>query len=267
MTVQTPTPLRRMFARFFPRKAVAASAMPREAIEGDHLPEEQKKELALRYLAEGEMALLQGNLRALSCFEASSNLDPHNPQVWYRQGLAFFEYGSEEGKEKALLLAGKNFKVATRLKPDYFDAWLAWGNVLLQLGRFHEEHHFLLDARDKYQKAQEHSQGQPKEILAELYWDYGIAWTEIAQHSGEALDVRLAIESFQTSKNFQDKPSPEFWNDCGKAYLEMGLLINDSRLYLQSIEYLQKAVESSPQYFDGWVSLAEGYAQLYINTL
>ncbi len=266
MTLQA-TPLRRMFARFFPKKAVTAAVMPREAIEGDLLPEERKKELALRYLNEGEMALLQGNLRALSCFEAASNLDSQNSQIWYRQGLAFFEYGSEEGKEKALLLAGKNFKFATQLKSDFFDAWYAWGGTLLQLGRFHEEHHFLLDAKDKYQKALEHSEGQPKETLAELHWDYGIVWSEIAQHSGEALDVRLAIDAFQTSKSYQEKPSPEFWNDCGKAYLEMGLLINDARLYLQSIEYLQKAVESSSQYFDGWMSLAEGFSQLYINTL
>ena len=89
MTLQA-TPLRRMFARFFPRKAVASASIPREALEGDMLPEEQKKELALRYLAEGEMALLQGNLRALSCFEAASNLDPQNPHIWYRQGLPFF---------------------------------------------------------------------------------------------------------------------------------------------------------------------------------
>jgi tetratricopeptide (TPR) repeat protein len=265
MTLQT-TPLRRIFARFFPRKAVSNS-LPREAIEGDLLPEEQKKELAFRYLAEGEMSLLQGNLRALSCFEAASNLDGQNPQIWYRQGLAFFEYGSEEGKEKALLLASKNFKIATQLQPKFFDAWVAWGNVLLQLGRFHEEHHFLTEAKDKYQKALDHSEGQPKELLAELYWDYGIAWSEIAQHSGEAIDVRLAIEAFQTSKKLQEKPSPEFWNDCGKAYLEMGLLINDSRLYLQSMEHLQKAVSESPQYFDGWMSLAEAYSQLYINTL
>jgi tetratricopeptide (TPR) repeat protein len=265
MTLQA-TPLRRMFARFFPRKAVLAS-IPREAIEGDLLPEEQKKELAFRYLAQGEMALLQGNLSALSCFEAAANLDSQNPQIWYRQGLAFFEYGSEEGKEKALLLASKNFKMATQLNPAYFDAWVAWGNVLLQLGRFHEEHHFLLEAKEKYQKALNCSEQQPKEILAELYWDYGIVWAEIAQHSGEALDVRLAIDAFQTSKSYQEKPSPEFWNDCGKAYLEMGLLINDPRLYLQSIEHLQKAVDASPLYFDGWMSLAEGYSQLYINTL
>ncbi len=265
MTLQA-TPLRRMFARFFPRKAVSAS-MPREAIEGDLLPEEQKKELAFRYLAQGEMTLLQGNLSALTCFEAASNLDPQNPQIWYRQGLAFFEYGSEEGKEKALLLASKNFKIATQLNPSFFEAWVAWGNVLLQLGRFHEEHHFLLEAKEKYQKALNISDDKDPELLAELYWDYGIVWAEIAQHSGEALDVRLAIDAFQTSKSYQQKPSPEFWNDCGKAYLEMGLLINDSRLYLQSIEHLQKAVDASPLYFDGWMSLAEGYSQLYINTL
>ncbi len=213
------------------------------------------------------MALLQGNLNALSCFEAASNLDGANPLIWYRQGLAFFEYGSEEGKEKALLLASKNFKIATQLNPGYFEAWVAWGNVLLQLGRFHEEHHFLLEAKEKYQKALDHSEGKAKEMLAELHWDYGIAWSEIAKHSGEALDVRLAIDAFQLSNSFQEKPSPEFLNDCGKAYLEMGLLINDARLYIQSIDYLQKAVAASPLYFDGWMSLAEGYSQLYINTL
>jgi tetratricopeptide (TPR) repeat protein len=265
MTLQA-TPLRRMFARFFPRKAVSAS-LPREAIEGGHLPEDQKKELAFRYLAEGEMSLLQGNLRALSCFEAASNLDSQNPQIWYRQGLAFFEYGSEEGKEKALLLASKNFKIATQLQPEYFEAWIAWGNVLLQLGRFHEEHHFLIEAKDKYQKALEYAEKQPKELLAELYWDYGIAWSEIAQHSGEALDLQLAIKAYEMSKTYQENPSPEFWNDCGKAYLEMGLLINDSRFYMQSIEHLHFAVTKSPQYFDGWMSLAESYSQLYINTL
>lgn len=264
MTLQTH-PLRRLFSRFFPRKI--ASSIPREAVEAELLPENQKKDLALDYLLRGEMALLQGNLTALSLFEAASNLDGSNPQIWYRQGLAFFEYGSEEGKEKALLLASKYFKIAVQMQPDFFNAWVAWGNVLLQLGRFHEEYHYLQEAKEKYKKALEFSAGQPREALAELYWDYGIAWSEIAQNSGEALDVRLAIEAFQTSQSYQDKPSPEFLNDCGKAYLEMGLLINDPRLYLQSIEYLQKAVAVSSQYFDGWMSLAEGYSQLYLNTM
>lgn len=264
MTLQAH-PFRRIFSRFFPRRVTAS--LPKEAVTANLLSDEQKKDLAQSYLSKGEMALLQGNLTALSYFEAAANLDPNNPQVWYRQGLAFFEYGSEEGKEKALLLASKNFKIALQLQSSFFEATVAWGNVLLQLGRFHEEHHFLLEAKEKYRRALELSTDQPKDVLAELYWDYGIVWSTIAQHSGEALDVRLAIDAFQSALRFMEKPSPEFLNDCGKAYLEMGLLINDSRLYLQSIEYLQKSVAAGPQYFDGWMSLAEGYSQLYINTL
>ena len=88
---------RRIFTRFFPRKV--SSSLAAEEYKPEHLSPEQKKELSLRYLADGELSLLQGNLRALSCFEHASNLDSGNAKVWYRQGLAFFEYGSEEGKE------------------------------------------------------------------------------------------------------------------------------------------------------------------------
>ena len=263
MAVQSH-PIRRVFARLFPRKYLISGSEPSR---WDSLPSEQRKDLALKSLCLGELALLQGNLSALSHFETASQLEPDNAQVWYRQGLAFFEYGSEEGREKALLLANKYFKIATQHSPRYFEAWVAWGNALLQLGRFHAEHHFLLEAKEKYQKALDLSEGQPQEILAELYWDYGIAWSEIAKHSGEALDVRLAIESLQVAHQYQNNPPPEFLNDCGQAYLAMGLLVTDSRFYFQAIDYLQKALTSFPMYFDGWATLAEAYSQLYINTM
>lgn len=255
--------LRRIFHRFFPRRA--AAALGPEPKTWDHLDSLEKKELALRTLGQGELALLQGNLGALSLFETASQLDPNNPQIWYRQGLSFFEYGSEEGKEKALLLASKHFKVATSLAPALFDAWVAWGNTLLQLGRFHEEHHFHLEAQSKYQRALRVANDQPPEILAELHWDYGIVWTELAAHSGEALDLNLAIQAFQKSLEYQPKPPAEFWNDFGNAYLELGLLINDHRHYIRAIEHLQKAVEIMPDYFDGWLSLGEAFTQLYVN--
>lgn len=257
-------PFRRIVARFFPRKYLNP---PQESNEWELLDLNQKKDLASEYLAKGELSLLQGNLNALSLFASASSLDPENPVVWYRQGLSFFEYGSEEGREKALLLASKYFKIATQYNPSYFDAWVAWGNTLLQLGRFHLEHHFLIEAKEKYQKALDLSSGQSTDILAELYWDYGIAWMEISTHSGEALDLRLAIEAFQTSLEHQKRPSPEFYNDMGSAYLDLGLLINDTRLYYQAIEHFQKALTDQEEYFDGWFSLAECYSQLYINTM
>jgi tetratricopeptide (TPR) repeat protein len=259
--------LRRIFHRFFPRKAISGGAQPPEPKSWNHLTEEQKKELALQTLSQGELALLRGNLAALSLFETAAVLDPGNPKILYRQGLSFFEYGSEEGKEKALLLASKYFKSAVQLDPKFFDAWVAWGNVLLQLGRFHDEHHFHLEARDKYRRALELREDQPNEILGELHWDYGTVWGEIANHSGEALDFHLAIQAFQSSLQYQPIQPAEFWNDFGNAYLQLGLLINDQRLLLKAVDLLQKSVDTLPQYCDGWVALADTYAQLYVNTM
>lgn len=264
MTLQAH-PIRRIFARFFPRRYSSSQAEPRQ--EWDKIPQEERHDWALRYLAQGELALLQGNLNALSFFEAASQIDPQNPRIWYRQGLAFFEYGSEEGKEKALLLAAKHFKIATQLEPAYFDAYVAWGNALLQLGRFHAEYHFLSEAKEKYKKALEFSASQSKEILSELYWDFGIVWSEIAKVSGEALDLRLAIDAFKKAASLLEGFPPEFSHDFGKAYLEMGLLINDARLYGQAIVHLQRSVESAPEYVEGWSTLAECYSQLYLNTM
>jgi tetratricopeptide (TPR) repeat protein len=264
MTLQAH-PIRRIFARFFPRKYVAGQAETRQ--DWSQLPPEQRNEWALRYLGQGELALLQGNLNALSFFEAASQIDPENPRIWYRQGLAFFEYGSEEGKEKALLLAAKHFKIAGALDPNYFEAYVAWGNTLLQLGRFHAEYHFLSEAREKYQKALELASNQPAEILSELHWDFGIVWAEIAKVSGEALDLRLAIDAFQKASSLIPKAPPEFFNDFGRAYLEMGLLVNDARLFSQAIVYLQRSVEAAPDYAEGWETLAEVFSQLYLNSM
>ncbi len=263
MTVRS-NPIRKIFSRFFPKRYFSEG---RDSHGWDFLNESQKKDLAFKYLAKGELALLQGNLGALPLFETASQLAEGNPEIWYRQGLAFFEYGSEEGKEKALLLASKHFKWATQLDPTFCDAYIAWGNTLLQLGKCYCEHHFHVEAKEKYEKAISLSEGRSSDVLAELYWDYGIVWTELAAHSGEALDVKLAIEAFQTSRKLQSHPSPEFLQNCGKAHLEMGLLINDSRLYFEAVQYLIQALDLSPHYFDGWETLAEVYSQLYLNTV
>ncbi len=260
----TANPIRKIFSRFFPRKYMGRESDPQE---WNVLNETQKKELAFYKLSQGEFALLQGNLAALPLFEEAAQLEPKNPQIWYRQGLAFFEYGSEEGKEKALLLASKHFKFATQLDPLFFEAYIAWGNTFLQLGICHEEHHYLIDAREKYQKALTLASNQSQDILAELYWDYGNVWMEIAAHSGEACDVRSAIDALQTSYQMQKKQSPEFLHDCGKAHLEMGLLVNDSSLLTQAVQYFLQSVQINPNYDEGWISLGEVYSQLYINTM
>src|SRR6266436_5560421 len=92
------------------------------------------------FLLKGEMCLLQGDLiSGLDLFDSAIKIDPNDPMIFYRQGLSLFEYGSDEGREKALLLANKKFKHAVALNPQFFDAWQAWGNTLYFLGAIHKE--------------------------------------------------------------------------------------------------------------------------------
>ena len=250
-----------MFSRLLPTKSI------RHAAKWDQLDSAQKKELCEQFVAKGEIALLNNDQIALGHFESAAGIDERNPSVWYRGGLALFDFGLKRGNEKALLLSSRYFKLASQLSPDHPEVWTAWGSVLLQLGIAYSEHHYYLEARDKCQRAIATATDLPRPVQAQLFWDYGLIWTELAQHSGEAVDVRLAIQAFSTAMECFAHPSAEFLHDSGNAYFQLGLLTNDSRLYLQAISLLQRAVEQEPRFFEGWMSLASAYSQLYINTM
>ncbi|MBF8262612.1 MAG: hypothetical protein HW387_277 [Parachlamydiales bacterium] len=265
--MQELSAFRKILSRFFPRKAVSGTLTVCDPKQWEHLPIQEKLLLADQYLSRGEIALMNDDLSALGHFETAAMLAPENFNIWYREGRAFFDYGMREEKEKTLLIASRYFKLAAQLSPERFEIWSSWGSVLLQLGIAYNEHHYYLEAKEKLQRAIEYSRAVPPIAIAQLYWDYGLVWTELAQNSGEAVDIRLSIQAFQTSMNCHDHLPAEFLKDCGNAYLQMGLLINDSRLYLQAVEHLRKAVDANHQYVDGWMSLASAYSQLYINTL
>jgi len=135
-----------------------------------------------------------------------------------------------------LLLASRHFKISLQLDPLLFDAWVAWGNVLLQLGRFHQEHHFHLEAKEKYQKAIELIRNQPPAIVAELYWDLGIVFSELAERSQEALDWHQSIQAFQLSHSFEENLPADFWNDFGRACLKFAGHINDVTGFCLQVE-------------------------------
>ncbi len=224
-------------------------------------------DIASTLLAQGETALLRDDLAgALSYFESSLKLDPKSAKNYYSQGLSLFEFAHDEGKEKVLLLASKKFKMATTLDPGYFDAWQAWGSLLCTLGINTGEHHYFKEAREKLNQAVTLSQGQGRDALSELYWDLGIVFAHLAEHSGEALDWHQAIEAFQLALSFQDKLESDFWNDFGYACLTFAGHINDNRFYIKAIQCLKTAVSLDPRALDSWILLADALEKLYLQT-
>ena len=214
--------------------------------------------------ARGQMCLLKGDLyHGLELFDSATKLDPHNSKLFYTQGLSLFEYGSEEGREKALHLAGKKFKVATTLNSQYFDAWQAWGSVLCTLGLTFREHHYFREASEKLNKALNLSKNEKPETLSELNWDVGIVYSHLAENSGEALDLHQAIDAFQKASTLQQTLPSDFWRDFGCASLKFAAQINDIRFYVKAITCFKQAIALESSCGQGWSLLANSLQKLY----
>ncbi len=259
--------IQKLYNKYFPQIFAKGLKLTNISKELDLLPLEKKKKMANSLLTKAEELLSKEDLSAIKLFNEAAQLDSTNPLIWYRQGLAFFKYATETNKEKALQLASKNFKIAVSLDSEIFDFWWAWGNVLFVLGNQKEEYHYFLEAKKKYKQAISLSKNQTDDVLAKLYWESGLIHTKIADHSGEAIDLKKAIEDFSKSMSYLKEPSASFFNDLGYAYLKMGELINDNNIYLQAINYFKLATEKSKKYVDAFSLIAHAYTQLYINTL
>jgi tetratricopeptide (TPR) repeat protein len=159
------------------------------------------------------------------------------------------------------------FKQAAHLAPERPEPWAGWASALLQLGKIQKEHHFFLEAKEKFQYALARVQALSVQKQTHLYWEYGRLWMELASFSGEALDIRLALQAFSSAMNLLTLPSAQFLHDYGNGYLQMGLLTNDPRLYHQAIHLLRQALALDNGHLDALRALAEAYAQLYINTV
>ncbi|MES2344765.1 MAG: hypothetical protein V4494_02345 [Chlamydiota bacterium] len=230
----------------------------------DEMQQEEKAQYADDFLLRGELALLQGNYaKGMELFDLGTKCDPNNAELFFRQALALFEYGSEEGREKALVLAHKKFRSAASLNPQFFDNWHAWGNALTLLGVTHKDPRYFFEAKEKYQKAIDLAEDQKADLLAELYWDLGVVFMHIANHSGEASDANHALDAFRMTSSLQERLPAQFWNDFGSAALLLAEKITDIRLYVKAINCFKHAISIEDNNYEHWMSLAGTLESLY----
>ncbi len=257
--------LEHLYVRYFPNTRKNKNPLIQK--DWDSFDQEKKRSLAKDFVKEGIKKLSDNDLTAIDYFEAASYLDQDNFENWLDLATAFYNYGKEKNNKKALIFASKNLKIATNIKDSSFKAWWIWAKTLLYLGNLTEENHFYNDAKDKLQKAISLIDNCSKEELAQLYWDYSKCLSKIADITGEAIDVKKAIQAMKTSYSYQNKVVTDFWYDFGQVYFQMGLLINDKTVLLQACEYFKKSLTDNNSYVKGWIALTETYTQLYINTM
>lgn len=219
------------------------------------------------FLSEGLSLLSENHIaKGLECFETAIRLDPYNPKLFYAQGLSLFEWGSRQNEKKTLLLACKKFKNATQLSSDFFESWQAWGGVLLALGFLTQEHHYFLEAKDKFEKALKTLEGTSHPDLFELYWDCGLVYREIAKHSEEPSDLNLSVSFFEKARAFKEELPSDFFEDLGGIYLQASGYSAGSYCILKAIDALKTALHLNADLKNCWALLAESFKKLYFLT-
>jgi tetratricopeptide (TPR) repeat protein len=226
---------------------------------------DRAQEIAEELLSQGELRLLKRDASGIELFQRASELNATDPELFLRQALALYEYAYEEGKKSILLLASKKLKSAAYLNHNTFSLWHLWGNVLSCLGRKTGGYHYFLEAKAKYEQALTH-EIEDRDLLSDLYWEYGYVWKTIAEHSTEACDFQRAIDAFAKATSYSDQLPPEFWNEYGHSCLKLAGRINDIRLYVKAINCFKHCVSISISSYEGWTSLAYALEMLYLQT-
>ncbi len=211
----------------------------------------------------GEKHLLNGDVSGIEYFEMALKLDPSNAMLLYQQGLSFFEYGCEEDQDKFLKLAGKRFRLATALNPHFFDAFHAWGNTLYLLGMRTGEKHYFITAKTKFKKTLSLAGMQSSDVMAELHWDYANVWARLAEYSGEATDLHIALKEYEKANKLQESLSDEFWIHFGEVCVKLGNQTNDLRFFLKGINCFKNSISIAISSGEAWLRLATAVKTLY----
>lgn len=194
---------------------------------------ERKKEASAR-MQMGVTYLEQRNLpAAMRELSKASELDPENPEIDMMLGLAFQSRG-DLGK------AEEHFRIAIGKKPDYPEARNNLGNLLSQLGRGDE-------AIREYEKA----------AANVLYPTPEYAYFNMGREYFRRRELAKAESMYGRAIAL----NPSFL----EAYRGLAMAQGEGGKWADSAKTLQRCVEVSPSFAQGWMDLGNSYLKLKRN--
>ncbi|MCL2480320.1 MAG: tetratricopeptide repeat protein [Spirochaetaceae bacterium] len=148
------------------------------------------------------------------------------------------EYWFNKGKElfnsKKLEEAISCYEKATKLNPDYADAFVYWGNALYELAEIEQDETLFRKAVEKYDKAIKRAPNH-----ADCYYNLGNALFRIGDITKNETLYIESIEKF--GKAAQIKPEYAFnFIYRGATFVKIAKIINSESLFKESINCFQK---------------------------
>lgn len=223
---------------------------------------DERELLGILFVKQGEKQLQQGDSSVLESFDIASRVAPHSPNIFFQQAVLFSTQGQNM---RCLTAASEALRKATEIDPIYFNAWHAWGNVLMRLGLFNDSIDSFVQADEKFRQAEALLPLVDEKYAPHLYWHWGLCWYQMGKYSGEAVDFFRALEKFRQGEDIID--AAEFYNDYGNALVGLATLIGREEMYFEAIDQYEKATRASPLDFEGWHNLGITYQRLYLFSL
>ncbi|MEM1282306.1 MAG: hypothetical protein AAGG81_01990 [Chlamydiota bacterium] len=222
---------------------------------------DERELLGKLFIMQGHDLLERGEKTALKSFDLAVKAAPKSPVIFFEKGLAY----STQKNLRCLTSACKAFDKATRLEPEYFEAWCQWANALIIVGELKEEGQFFAEADEKFQHAEKCYPTKAKKEKPDFYWHWGHCWHLMGKLSGEAIDISKALEKYKLAELYGANIA-EFWNDYGNALGEQACLLGMDNLFSEVVDKFRKAVTNDLKDFEGWFGLACSYMRIYETT-
>jgi tetratricopeptide (TPR) repeat protein len=204
------------------------------------------RQLAEKFLEQAEELIKDQNRdeELLLALDQAEQSDPCDAWILCRAARILFRYGILNGKERFFLLALDKLNLAEEKDSKFFDScfiWLQlWGNILIQLGKLFMEDAFFSQGLEKYQRAFNMS----CDLNADLFWDWGEAFSLMGQVSGESSDFQQALGKFQQA-NYAGMHSPFFYLDYGDAFTLYGTLIGNPFYVEEGLQRYKEAISAT----------------------
>jgi len=207
--------------------------------------------LATMFTMQGEKLLQEGAQGELQVFKNAIKVFPNNSEILLRQAYAYLKYPNHENNARLALDLTLN---VLKEEPHHFEAQYIKAYSLVCLGFKLNDPSYFYEADECFEALFWHPE-YPKRSSQDFYWHWGVAWHQIAKHSGEPQDYFNAIKKYRKAHE-KGEERPLFLNDYANALVEITCLISNIHLLEQASRLYQKVVMEMPESFEGWFNLA-----------
>lgn len=224
------------------------------------MTEEEQALLAKLFVFMGVHYLSQGDSKVLEAFDFAAKISHHSSQILYEQGKAFAHY---QDNLRCLYLASQALSQAVEKDKGLLEAWLTWGEVLVQIGVLDHQVSALIEADQKFEHLSKLISSQSGSFDQQhYYWVWGQCLAAIGQDSEEPYDYYRAIAKYRLAHD-QGCQDPQFLCDYSQALIEFSSLVDAKELLIEALKCLDQATQQEDASFNVYFCKGIVLSKLY----